>query len=248
MSFYFVGDLHADNDIRKLSRSYFPEGKHLTEDDYIFVCGDFELVWYPEDFCVKKFVKNQRHWVSWLQTVFPKTKILVTLGNHENYDLINELPQIDMFGDKVRKLNDQIYIFERGRVYTIAGKKILSIGGALSVDKTWRLTNETKGTGKLWWEQELWTYKEEHDCLDLLDKYDWKVDYVVSHTAPANVLESMFSIHWDRYVRIEDPTAKYFQEIYNNLSFKHWWFGHFHEDKKWYDFTCAWYNIEKVEI
>jgi len=44
MAFYFVGDTHGGETIKKLNRANFPEGKNLTDKDYIFICGDFRLV------------------------------------------------------------------------------------------------------------------------------------------------------------------------------------------------------------
>lgn len=36
---FITGDCHFD--FRKLGNQHFPEGKHLTKEDYVIICGDF---------------------------------------------------------------------------------------------------------------------------------------------------------------------------------------------------------------
>ena len=38
---YAVGDTHGDIDLYKLNSKFFREGKKLTKDDYVIICGDF---------------------------------------------------------------------------------------------------------------------------------------------------------------------------------------------------------------
>ena len=42
---YVCGDIHGRQDISKLNSKKFKEGKSLTKDDYVIICGDFGLVW-----------------------------------------------------------------------------------------------------------------------------------------------------------------------------------------------------------
>ncbi|MDM8195794.1 hypothetical protein QUV98_05625 [Massilimicrobiota timonensis] len=42
---FITGDTHGSYDIQKLARKNFPEGKTLTKDDYMIICGDFGCVW-----------------------------------------------------------------------------------------------------------------------------------------------------------------------------------------------------------
>lgn len=45
---FITGDTHGSYDIQKLARKNFPEGKTLTKDDYVIICGDFGCVWGGE--------------------------------------------------------------------------------------------------------------------------------------------------------------------------------------------------------
>lgn len=42
---FITGDLHGSINISKLNSENFIEGKNLTKDDYVIVCGDFGLIW-----------------------------------------------------------------------------------------------------------------------------------------------------------------------------------------------------------
>ena len=43
MSIYITGDTHGD--FRRFSADNFPEGKILTKEDYVIICGDFGGIW-----------------------------------------------------------------------------------------------------------------------------------------------------------------------------------------------------------
>ena len=42
---FITGDTHGSYDMTKLSRRHFQEGKTLTKNDYVIICGDFGCVW-----------------------------------------------------------------------------------------------------------------------------------------------------------------------------------------------------------
>ena len=62
---YAVGDTHGDIDLYKLNSKFFREGKKLTKDDYVIICGDFGGVWDKgED---DKYIQNwynERPWTT----------------------------------------------------------------------------------------------------------------------------------------------------------------------------------------
>lgn len=45
MAVFITGDTHCPIDIKKLNFKNFPQGKNLTKDDYVIICGDFGGVW-----------------------------------------------------------------------------------------------------------------------------------------------------------------------------------------------------------
>jgi len=243
MTIYVTGDTHGFRDIKKLNSRSFIKGKNLTKEDYVVICGDFGLLWTTDP--KNQVYKEHKFWLEWLTN--KQWTTLVVDGNHENMDMFAELEVVNKFGGAVGKYNDSIFHLRRGEIYDIDDKKILTMGGATSVDKEWRLRNEAK-YGKTWWEGELWSRDQEDNCFNNLKNSNFKVDYVLSHTAPISVINDMFVSNWAFSQKIEDPVSKLFEFIYKNykLEFKKWYFGHFHEDKTSGKFTCLFDSIKKL--
>ena len=222
---FVCGDTHIPNDIKKLSTKNWLTQKELTKDDVLVQLGDFGGIWYP-------LLTNpeQEYWLEWLAEKNFTTAVV--LGNHENYDVIETLPWTTKWGNDVQVLvypGGDIYFLKRGATYNINGKKILAIGGALSIDKHHR------SEGISWWRQESINSTEINNCFQDLDKNGYEVDYVLTHTCPARiVMEFIHSTYWN-YGKIKDPTAEFLDEIDNLVTFKEWHFGHMHMDYRHVD-------------
>lgn len=114
---YITGDTHIPVDIQKLAVKRFPEQKEMTKNDYVIICGDFGGVWDGSN--------EEKYWIKWL-----KNKNFATLfidGNHENFDMLYSLPTVDFCGGTAHKVDNGIYHLIRGEIYTIDGKKSLSL-------------------------------------------------------------------------------------------------------------------------
>ena len=59
MSIYITGDTHGD--FHRFSADNFPEGKTLTKEDYVIICGDFGGIWD-----VEKSSPQEKYWLDWL--------------------------------------------------------------------------------------------------------------------------------------------------------------------------------------
>lgn len=221
-----TGDTHIPNDVRKLNNDNIKKACNGVFPNYVIITGDFGLLWSngEQD-------QEEIYWKNWLNE--KPYKILFVDGNHENFTRINSLPEIEMFGSKVGKVSDNIFHLKRGHIYTIEDKTFFCLGGAESTDKQFRREYVS------WWFEEIPTYKEYHTALENLKKYNNTVDYVITHTAPKNIIETYFNFYTSR---IKDSTASMLQNIYENTIFKKWFFGHFHEDKKLNDKFIVCYN------
>lgn len=215
---FVCGDTHGlPKDTRKLNGTNFPEQKELTKDDVLIQLGDFGWVWYELG-----TNKEQEYWLDWL--VSKNYTLAVVLGNHENYDIIEKLPLVEKWGNEVYRLErpkGAIYFFKRGAVYTINGRKILTIGGAESTDKANRISHHS------WWEQEELSFDETEYCLDEIDLHEKKFDYVLTHTCPKKYVEKFTQ----KKVKINCSVARFLDYIDDTVSCKKWHFGHFHQDK-----------------
>lgn len=195
-----------------LNSKNFPIQKKLTKNDCVVVLGDFWLIWDNS--------KEEQYWLKWL-TEKPWTTLFVD-WNHENFDLLLQYPEVEMFWDKVWKITDSIFHLKRGRVYNIENKNIFTMWWATSVDKLSRMPWIS------WWPQELPDSSEFRLWYDNLEKYWNKVDYIFSHTCPEIIIDEMF---WKGFSDKKDVVSKYFNSINNIVEFKHWYFWHFHENK-----------------
>ncbi|OAA84701.1 metallophosphoesterase family protein [Clostridium ljungdahlii] len=210
---YVTGDTHIPHDIHKLDINNFPQQKAMNKDDYVIICGDFGGIWNES--------KEELYWRKWL-----KSRNFTTLfvdGNHENFDLLNSFPVEKWNGGKIHKINASIYHLMRGQVYTINGLKLFTIGGASSVDKENRIRSIS------WWEEELPDYAQCEEGLNNLEKNNWQVDYIMTHTCPTTILNKITEI-FGFQPKPEDAVNKYLEVIEEKCKYNHWYFGHFHED------------------
>jgi len=112
----------------------------------------------------------------------------------------------------------------RGQLFTLSGNTIFTFGGANSTDKEQRIEHIS------WWKEEYPNYQEFQIGIDILEKYNWKVDYIFTHTCPKSILNNIPDLK-EQY---KNPTQinDYFEMISTKAEFKHWYFGHFHRDIK----------------
>ncbi len=219
-----TGDTHIPHDIHKL-RNDSIKGNFETPPNYVIVTGDFGLLWSNEE-----NNPTEIHWKKWLEE-----KPFITLfcgGNHENWNRLNALPTVNVFGAEVGQISDKIFHLRHSNIYTIENKTFFVLGGAESTDKDSRILNIS------WWPEEVPSYKDFYTSLENLEKVNYTVDYVLTHTAPKSVVQKYF----DDSGRYNDPTCAMLESIYERLTFKKWFFGHFHEDQKLNDKFSVCYN------
>lgn len=208
---YITGDTHTPIDVHKLGMKYFPQQRFMVrENDYLIICGDFGAVWDNS--------KEEHYWRKWLDNK-PFTVLFVD-GNHENFDLLNEFPIIDKFGGQVQQIGENIFHLLRGEIYKICGKEIFCFGGASSHDKHLRVPY------KSWWPNELPTMEEMQHGIQMLDNHKWNVDYIITHCASKSVQAEI--AYWYE----NDSLTSFFQFIKENCLYRHWYFGHYHIDKR----------------
>lgn len=154
---------------------YFGHKKNLNKQDYLIICGDAGIVWDCQ---------NQDAQVQSILQDLPVTTLFVD-GNHENFVALNEYPVEKWHGGKVHFICDDIIHLMRGQVYTIGTQTFFTFGGAHSVD--WYQRTE----GISWWKEEIPNHLEMQEGQDNLMKMNHKVDYIITHTAPYEVLAEM---------------------------------------------------------
>ena len=209
---FITGDTHGHFDVEKIFSFYQNfNDKKLTKDDYLIIAGDFGFIrdeQYDKD--IEKLGE------------FDLTFLFVD-GNHENFDIINEMPVSEWHGGKVHRFSDNVIHLMRGQVFELDGNKVFTFGGAESVDK------DGREEGISWWPTEVPTEAEFEEAKANLGRVGNTVDYIITHTINTSALthkESPMSMY--RY----EPTAttdmlEYFE---HTVTYKVWFFGHYHFD------------------
>jgi len=222
---FITGDCHGN--FSRFSNTNWPVSTYLTRDDYIIITGDCGLLYYPTP------TPEEIWWTKWL-TKKPWTLLYVD-GNHENHPKLAALPQEQMFGGTVGKVAENIFHLRRGEIYEIAGKKILTFGGAASTDKAYRIEYVS------WWPEEIPNYAEMEHCRDSIEKHNYRVDYIIAHTCPqalAPILAARRGL-----ALIDDPTQRMLDHITSACRFDHYFCGHFHEDVDYGQFHFLYTHI-----
>jgi len=234
MSVFVCGDTHVPHDITKITVSYWPIQKDLTKDDYLIVAGDFGLLWtdIPD--------REEKYWTKAIAA--RRFTTLFIDGNHDNFDRINALPEIDMFGGKVGVVCEGIYHLKRGYVYTICDRTFWCFGGAMSTDRGphvegWLPKRE------LWWPQEIPSKEEMDFGISQLEAHNWYVDRVITHAAPKSIVAFL-----GYEVRLGDPVAVYLESLKYRIQCKKWHFGHYHVDRVFEGKYMCHYNSEPFWI
>lgn len=225
---FVTGDTHGLANFSKLN--YFA-GEHpeLTKDDYVIIAGDFGGVIDNDNLMARlKYY-----------TDLPFT-VLFADGNHENFDLLETFPVETWNGGKVRKIKPNIIHLMRGQVFELQGKTIFTFGGATSTDRHLRVE------GVSWWSQELPTQEEFEEGLKNLARYNFTVDYVITHTCGIKPFE--FYQMKKSVTRKACLEVNMLSEFDDRITCKHWYFGHFHMDLRLsYRYTVLLENIIKLE-
>lgn len=229
---YITGDTHAE--YNRFNTMNFVTQETMSKDDYMIITGDFG--YWDES-------KRQAWWLKWLDDK-PFTTLFVD-GNHENFDLLNQLPVEEWNGGYVHHISESVIHLMRGQVFELEGKKFFTFGGARSHDiedgiiimdpeNQWKhKVKELNETGKIryridhlsWWKEEMPNEDEMAEGRRNLKANEWKVDFVITHCAPSST--SALLSHGNYKA---DAITEYLEDIRARVDYKRWYFGHYHRD------------------
>ena len=222
---YVTGDIHSGLDMKKIMLERF-DYSGFTKDDYLIICGDFGVIWN-----YKGMDDRERYLLDMFENM-PWTTLFID-GNHECFPrLYKEFPIVDFHGGKAHKLNDSVYHLMRGQVFTLQGKTFFTFGGASSHDKAFRTEGET------WWPEELPSSAEMMEGIKNLEKYDNKVDYVITHSLPTSKQKQLHRPGFK-----QNRLTDYFEELDKKLTYTKWFSGHYHMDGAVDDHTAVIFYI-----
>lgn len=225
---FVTGDTHSD--FEKIE--YFCNRIDTTKDDLMIILGDAGINYYGG--------KRDKKLKEYLQRL-PITFFCIR-GNHEMRPqaLPNLTDEMFIFPDETasRPRLDLVY-FEKeypnilyakdGGTYwvdTPNGKKsILTIGGAYSVDKQYRLDN-----GWAWFEDEQLNEEERERIARKAHKVRFH-DYVLTHTIPVQWEPTEYFLPFIDQSTVDKTMENWLSEVEKSIVYNNWYAGHYHVDK-----------------
>lgn len=191
----------------------------------IYQCGDFG--YWPrrhgqlED--ITKPKNSKRRYFDFYKLKNGNTKIYFCDGNHEDFRELNKLENNEIFRN--------VFYMKRGSVLTLKdGRNMLFIGGALSIDRKYRIIGET------YFPEETITQKDIYNLPDI------NIDIVISHTAPREFDVVDYHEEYDK-----DPCRDALSYVLDKYKPSLWYHGHMHVFKQGDYNGCKWTCLSKIE-
>jgi predicted phosphodiesterase len=218
-----AGDTHGD-----ISHGQYLIRTALAKEcDLVFVLGDFGY-WEHQKAGVR-FLDALNEYAASLDI-----DVYFLDGNHDKTSLLLEKYDLrDNQGFIVVRPN--VLYAPRGHRWTWDGVRFISLGGAYSVDKDWRLDQEERFPGKYGGPESLWFPEEEMSDEDM-DRFledVTKVDIMLAHDKPRSS-----NPKWNRKDYLEClPNQDRLQRAVRVLQPKSYFHGHLHFfyiDEVWY--------------
>lgn len=228
MKILMVGDIHGEwGKLNALINKQKP--------DILFQLGDFgfwpslseEKISYGWGGHATIYTKKD---TDCLSNIKPKnTKIYWLCGNHEQHSELNKYQD-----GKIHELEKNIFFCSRGSSLVLPdGRKILFIGGAISIDKNQR----TPGID--WFPEETISYEDYEKCM-IHDR----IDVVMSHTCPEYFTPDLMNGNMSK---IYDPSCVALNGIFDKYKPDLWYFAHWHLFKEEYFNGCYWTCLNYIE-
>ena len=216
MSIYITGDVHGDfSELQQWCSTMKPRKK-----DIIVILGDVALNYFGDD---RDFQRKK------LVNAFGP-EIFCIHGNHEmrpeNADGYN---LIDWHGGKawIQPEFPNLIFAKDGEIYELAGKNVIVLGGAYSVDKQIRILR-----GYHWFQNEQPSNEIKRFAEKKLADADWKIDAVFSHTCPYKYRPLEAMLHGLDQSKVDTSTEEWLDQIENRLDYQKWYCGHWHINKR----------------
>jgi len=214
---FMTGDTHGDFDFL----AGWCRNNETTYEDILIILGDAGINYYgptqKKELALKEMIKD-----------CPIT-LLCVRGNHE--DRPEDRPELGL-GDV--GIGDEVYLDIRypniwyaqdGGEYNIIGKKILTIGGAYSVDKFYRISRGWK-----WVANEMLNSDERASILDKV--YDKEYDIICTHTCPIDWEPVDLFLSGIDQNSVPKDMERFLADVKRYITYKKWYFGHYHADRE----------------
>ncbi len=178
----------------------------LRKSDALIICGDFGMIWdgSRKEKALLKRLGRRRY------------SILFVEGSHENFAELEKYPTEEWCGGLTRKISGNLRQLIRGNVYEIAGKRVFAFGGGKAENSADPLQMKYEVPAE---DELISADKRLFECGNT-------VDYIVSYEPPSTIGEFLGG------EPETDTISAYLEEKKETLTFKQWFFGKFHRNKR----------------
>ena len=231
---YITGDTHGD--FRRELK--FCKGMNTAKEDIMVVLGDAGINYHTNDGYLEYDLRLKRMLEEADITWF------CIHGNHEQRPwAIATYEEEKWHGGTVyvEKEYPSIKFAKDGEIYDFNGKKCLVSGGAFSVDWMHRRIHFLPWFANEQPSEDIKRYVEQQ-----LEKVNWKVDYVFTHTAPLKYEPVEAFLPGIDQSRVDKSTEKWLDTLEDRLSYERWFFGHYHIEKEIDKIKIMYHNIERL--
>ena len=149
-------------------------------------------------------------------------------GNHEMRPVdVQGMVEIDYCGARayIEYKYPNIIYAKDGEIYNINGRKFLTIGGAYSVDKWYRIE-----MGRGWFSNEQLSKYERAQILEKITGQE--VDFILTHTCPLQFQPTELFIQGIDESTIDKEMEIWLTEVEEKVTYGNWVFAHYHADKE----------------
>lgn len=229
---YITGDTHGNfGRIRNFCKEF-----NTKKEDILIILGDAGINYSgPEyDKINKNFLKK-----------LPIT-IFAIHGNHEQRPYTIDSYKEHIWNGGIVYIEEEypnILFAKDGEIYDFDGLKIIVIGGAYSIDKDYRLM-----FGYKWWKDEQPSDEIKKYVEEQLNNSQWNVDVVLSHTTPLKYEPIEVFLPNINQNKVDKSTEIWLNKIEDKLSYKKWYCGHYHTEKKIDNLELMFQNFKEFGI
>ena len=158
----------------------------------------------------------------------------IAFTGNSNHTWLNTFPIIQWNGGNAHKIADNIFHLMRGEVYNIYNKTFFTFGGGLSIDKNRRTAYVN------WWPEEEANYQEQMNAINNLERYNYKINYILTHSAPELIKNQV------GFINYTSNTEQFLQYINDKLIFDKWFIGHYHIDNIYQNYYFLYNKILNI--
>jgi len=219
-SLVFSGDIHGEFETIVYKLNNYTEA-------VLIVCGDIGIGFHKDDYYSTLFKKLN------LKLSKKGNHLVMFRGNHDNPDYFN---------GSFMKLKHLHVIPDYTVVEVVGVANVLCIGGATSVDRSYRIRVEARSKRKSYWGDAELPFFDEEKLNEINSRYANNVQIIATHTCPtfAYPTTKQGILDWlqedeglnqtlDYERNTMDKIFRKLQEQQMNIT--DWYYGHFHEHK-----------------